>query len=173
MTPQRPYRRERRRASLACALLVVAYFAVPVRSDPNGLRLMLRAAGTAALVLTVAWLVTAQVRRQLAAPEIPGTVPVRALVHLAVALVAGLLTFALADYVIAQTAPGQFVGLATRVDALYFALATLTTVGYGDVYAHGQFARVVVSLQMVFSIGVITTGVSLVVRQLTRRPGGR
>ncbi|MEO3779653.1 ion channel [Micromonospora sp. B11E3] len=45
--------------------------------------------------------------------------------------------------------------------------------GYGDVYAHGQVARVVVSLQMVFSIGVLATGVSIVVKQLARRPGGR
>ncbi|GGM06227.1 potassium channel family protein [Micromonospora yangpuensis] len=95
------------------------------------------------------------------------------LIHLAVALVAGLLAFALADYVIALSAPGQFVNLRTRIDALYFALATLTTIGYGDVHANGQFARVAVCLQMVFSIGVIATGISLVVKQLIRPPRRR
>jgi len=90
-----------------------------------------------------------------------------------VALVAGLLVFALGDYVVANTRPGEFVGLRTRVDALYFALTTLTTVGYGDVHAQGQIARVAVCAQMVFSIGVVATGASIVVKQMTQRSGRR
>ena len=70
----------------------------------------------------------------------------------------------------ADRRPGQFVGLDTRVDALYFALTTqTTTVGYGDVHAQGQTARILVGVQMVFSIGVIATGVSIVVKQLAQR----
>jgi voltage-gated potassium channel len=164
------FRRRRRRAAAAVALLLLAYFVVPVEPDPNGLRLALRSAGTLILVLVVAFLVTGQVRRQLAATEPTGDAEVRALLRLAVALVAGLLVFALADYVVANSRPGEFSGLRTRVDALYFALATLTTVGYGDVSAEGQVARVVVSAQMVFSIGVLATGASIVVRQMTQRP---
>lgn len=169
---QRSYRREQRRAVVACLLLVLAYFVVPVEPDPNGLRLVLRSLGTLALVLTVAWLVTSQVRRQLAAAAAPtGAEQISPLIRLVVALVAGLLAFALGDYVIARSRPGQFAGLETRIDALYFSLTTLTTVGYGDVHAAGQVARVVVCVQMVFSIGVIATGVSLVVKQLSQRRG--
>ena len=161
------YRWERRRALAACVLLFLAFFLVPVEPDPNGLRLAVRSAGTLLLVVIVALLVTGQVRRQLAAP--PGGAGIRSLIRLVVALVAGLLVFALADYVVANRRPGQFVGLDTRVDALYFALTTLTTVGYGDVHAQGQIARILVCVQMVFSIGVIATGVSIVVKQLTQR----
>ncbi|WP_319460854.1 potassium channel family protein [Micromonospora sp. RTP1Z1] len=161
------YRRDRRQALAACALLVLAFFLVPLESDPNGLRLILRAAGTLLLVLTVALLVTGQVRRQLTAPT--GGAEIRSLIRLVVALVTGLLVFALADYVVANGRPGQFAGLDTRVDALYFALTTLTTVGYGDVHAQGQIARVVVCVQMAFSIGVLATGASIVVRQLTQQ----
>ena len=66
-------------------------------------------------------------------------------------------------------------GVETRVDARYFALATLTTVGYGDVSAQGQVARAVVCGQLVFSIGVVATGASVLVKQLTGRlrPGRR
>ncbi|MFG2055257.1 potassium channel family protein [Micromonospora sp. NPDC048930] len=164
------FRRERRRAAVAVALLLVAYFAVPVAPDPNGLRLALRSAGTLLVVIVVAFLVTGQVRRQLAVEQPTGAAENRALVRLAVALIAGLLVFALADYVVANSRPDEFAGLETRIDALYFALATLTTVGYGDVHAQGQIARVVLCAQMVFSIGVVATGASIVVKQMTQRP---
>ncbi|NES14923.1 MULTISPECIES: potassium channel family protein [Micromonospora] len=164
------FRRERWLAMFAVALLLVAYFAVPVEPDPNGLRLALRSAGTLLLVVVVAFLVTGQVRRQLAVQQPTGEAEIRALIRLAVALIAGLLVFALADFVVANTRPGEFVGLRTRVDALYFALTTLTTVGYGDVHAQGQIARVLVCAQMIFSIGVIATGASIVIKQMTQRP---
>ena len=167
------WRRERRRAAIGCLLLLLAYFLVPVEPDPNGPRLVLRSVGTLLLVLTVAALVTGQVRRQLTAPTPTGDAEARSLVRLTVALVAGVVTFALADYVVANTRPDQFADLDTRVDALYFTLATLTTIGYGDVHAQGQIARVVVCAQMLFSIGVIATGASILVRQLTGRPGRR
>ncbi|MEU1763017.1 potassium channel family protein [Micromonospora sp. NPDC005686] len=166
-------RRVPRRAAAACLLMLVGYFLVPVEADPNGLRLVLRSAGTLALVAVVAFLVTGQVRRQLVRDQPTGRDEDRALTRLAVALIAGLLVFALGDYVVANTRPGEFTGLRTRVDALYFALATLTTVGYGDVHAQGQIARVAVCAQMAFSIGVVATGASVVVKQMTRRSGRR
>ncbi|MGN9809901.1 potassium channel family protein [Micromonospora sp. BQ11] len=170
MTRDRPSRRERRHALLTCLLLLAVYFVVPVEADPNGVRLALRSAGTLLLVVVVAWLVTSQVRRQLRVDTPSGEPEVRALTRLAVTLVAGLLVFALADYVLARSTPDQFVNLSTRIDALYFALATLTTIGYGDVHAQGQVARLAVCAQMLFSIGVIATGASIVVRQLMRVP---
>ncbi|MFI9643148.1 potassium channel family protein [Micromonospora sp. NPDC051925] len=165
------YARARRHTLAACALLLTSYFLVPLEPDPNGLRLALRAAGTLLLISVVTFLVTRQVSRQLGTGAPVGEAEVRSLSRLVVALVAGLLAFALADYVVAGSGPGQFVGLRTRLDALYFALATLTTIGYGDVHAQGQLAKVIVCVQMLFSIGVIATGASIVVRQLTGRPG--
>ncbi|SBT37185.1 potassium channel family protein [Micromonospora auratinigra] len=164
------FRRERRRAAAGVALLLLAYFVVPVEPDPNGVRLALRSLGTLLLVVVVAFLVTGQVRRQLRVEQPTGDAEVRALIRLAVALIAGLLVFALADFVVARTRPAEFANLATRIDALYFALTTLTTVGYGDVHAQGQIARVLVCVQMIFSIGVVATGASIVVKQMTQRP---
>jgi len=43
-------------------------------------------------------------------------------------------------------------------------MATLTTVGYGDVHAAGQVARVVVTCQLVFNVVVIATGASVLAR---------
>jgi voltage-gated potassium channel len=47
---------------------------------------------------------------------------------------------------------GEFTGLHTRVDALYFTMSTIATVGFGDVHATGQVARVLVTVQMFLDI---------------------
>lgn len=159
--------RQRRHAGLICLLVVAAYFVVPVEPDVSVTRTVLRGVTTALLVLAVGALATRQVRRQLGIAPDTGS----SLLGLAVALVAGLMAFALADYVIVVSDPTQFSGLHTRIDALYFALATLTTIGYGDVHAQGQLARAVVIVQMVFSVGIIATGVSLLLRGATGQRG--
>jgi hypothetical protein len=154
---------------LACLLMLAVFFVVPVEPDTSGLRFALRSAGTAGAVLIVGWIAAGQVRRQAAAGDAPTADP-NALVRLASALFAGILVAALGDYVIQVSDPTQFGGLRTRVDALYFTLATLTTVGYGDVHAQGQVARVAVCLQMLFSVGIIATGFSQLIGRLVSRP---
>ncbi|MFD4977301.1 potassium channel family protein [Streptomyces sp. NPDC058424] len=46
----------------------------------------------------------------------------------------------------------------TRTDALYFALTTFTTVGYGDITARSQTGRVLAMLQM--TGGLLLVGVA-------------
>ncbi|MFB9239921.1 potassium channel family protein [Plantactinospora siamensis] len=167
MSPEPGYRRERWYALLTCLLVVLAYFVVPLRPDVSTPRLVLRGLATTAAVVVIAMLVFRQVRRQVSGAP---TNALQDLLRLTVALVGGLVIFALADYVIVLSAPGQFVGLRTRVDALYFAVSTITTIGYGDVYARGQFARVFVMIQMLFSVGVVATGASILVKQFASRP---
>jgi voltage-gated potassium channel len=58
----------------------------------------------------------------------------------------------------------QFDGLETKVDGLYFALVTLTTVGFGDIVPVGQTARAVVTVQVAFDLVVVTTAVSILSR---------
>lgn len=137
-------------------LLVVVYFAVPVRVDSSlGLRLAVSAIG----VLLSALLIARQVRKLSDAR----------LWALALALVAGVLAFAMADYLIAISDPEEFAGLQTRLDALYFAIVTLGTVGFGDVHPQSQLARSVVTGQIVFNIVVIASGGSLLVSQARER----
>ena len=71
-------------------------------------------------------------------------------------VVVGLMFFALIDLVIARTGSSEFVGLETKTDALYFALTTLATIGFGDVHAEGQVARLLLIAQIVFNIVVLT-----------------
>lgn len=148
----------------ASALLLICYYVLPVEGGDSAGRLALRTASAVVCVLGAAILIVRQVRRQL-----DPTRETSALAGLAVALVAALLAFAMADYLIAWSDPSEFDGLETRTDALYFALSTLLTVGYGDVHAEGQLARGVVIGQMAFNIVVLATGFSFLANQLGAR----
>lgn len=57
---------------------------------------------------------------------------------------------------------GQFDGLASKTDALYFTVSTLGTVGFGDVHATGQAARIAVTTQMVFDLVYVAALVSVI-----------
>ncbi|MFI6503226.1 ion channel [Nonomuraea typhae] len=65
-------------------------------------------------------------------------------------------TFFALGYLMVETVdPGQFEGLATKTDALYFTVATIATVGFGDVHATGQVARGLVTVQMAFDLVIL------------------
>ncbi|WP_304454620.1 ion channel [Nocardiopsis sp. YSL2] len=116
----------------------------------------------------ICWSVVHTARRQ--ARVNPGELSPHVPVLLAVS---GLTLFALADYALATAYPGEFEGLETRTDALYFALTTLATVGFGDIHAQGQYARALLLAQMSFNLVVIAGAVSLLTARLrARRHGG-
>ncbi|GIF50571.1 ion channel [Asanoa ferruginea] len=150
------------RVVAAVVLLVALYYVVPVNASTRDWRLALRILAAVVFVGGAVWVVVWQIRRRLKSDELP-------LEGLAIALVAGAIAFALADYVLAISVEHQFDGMNTRTDALYFALSTLFTVGFGDIHATGQGARVLVIFQMVFNIAVLATGASLLVNQATAR----
>jgi voltage-gated potassium channel len=151
------------RPALTCALIVGLYYLVPVEPGVAGAQLTLRVAATAVAGLLITWLIVRQVSHHIADPERAS------LASLLTAIVGGVAFLALADYVTAVSGPGQFVGLRTKTDAFYFALATLTTVGYGDIHPAGQIARAVVAVQLVFNVVVIATGASMLTRVLGAR----
>jgi voltage-gated potassium channel len=155
------------RLALTAVLIVGLYYAVPVGPGAPGGSLALRVGVTVVTGVFVTALIFRQVSHQLTDPE------EASLFGLLTALIVGVMFFALADYVTAMSGTDQFVDLHTKTDALYFALATLTTVGYGDVHAEGQPARVVVIIQLVFNVAVIATGASVLTRQLGARMRGR
>lgn len=151
------------RTLLICALLVAAYYLAPVEPDAAGLRLVVRAVAAGCGVAVVAVLIV-RLAVRLASDEPSGRA---GLVGLAVALFSGLIVFAFVDYLVAVSRPGEFAGLATKTDGLYFAVTTLATVGYGDVYAAGQLARILVTVQQLFNFALIATGATVLGRRLT------
>ena len=140
-----------RRPVLAFTGLAAAYFAFPVDWDSSTVSvaagLTVTAAGLALLVRVLV-LELAHLRAGVAGLPVP---------VLATILVVLVMSFSLSFYLLEVLSPGQFTGLVTRVDALYFTLSTMTTVGYGDVHAEGQLARTLVCGLIVFNIAVVAT----------------
>jgi voltage-gated potassium channel len=72
--------------------------------------------------------------------------------------------FAAAYYAMARSRPDSFnVRDFTRTDSLYFTVTVFSTVGFGDITATGQIARIVVTLQMVLDLIVLGLGVRVFV----------
>jgi voltage-gated potassium channel len=61
----------------------------------------------------------------------------------------------------------QFPDIHTRLDALYFTVVTLGTVGYGDITPTGQGARALVTFQIVVNLSLIATLIRLLGRVAT------
>ncbi|CAL9507535.1 hypothetical protein SUDANB176_03582 [Streptomyces sp. enrichment culture] len=76
-----------------------------------------------------------------------------------------ILVFATAYQALAQH-PGELVGLTTRLDALYFTMVTLATIGYGDITPHGQAARLVTLLQILYTFVFLTAAATALTSHL-------
>lgn len=83
-----------------------------------------------------------------------------------------LLVFAAAYLALARHS-GEFAGLHTRVDALYFTVITMATIGYGDITPTGQEARSVVLAQIVYTFVFLAAGASALSQQLRGRAAVR
>jgi voltage-gated potassium channel len=133
-------------AAIEVALLLVAYTVLPFRGDLWWVGALLGGA----LLIGIVPLTVRRVRAVL--------VSARPLVEAGEALVV-LLTMLLvgfaALYYAMDRLHGQFSGLDTRLDSLYFTVTTLSTVGFGDIVAVGQKARFAVTVQMLFDLAYV------------------
>lgn len=138
------------RSALVTAGLVVAYYLLPFDGGRAGTSAALFSLGLVGVVLVFAWEV-AVVRRS-PYPRL------KAVEALASTLPLYLLLFATAYYLLGRAVPDSFSESLTRTDSLYFTLTTFTTVGYGDITARSQAARVLTMLQM--TGGLLFVGVA-------------
>jgi hypothetical protein len=144
-------------------LLVYAVFPVPGKHTSMGLTLVVALAGFGG----IAW-ATLSMIRQARRPEYGQAVRLEALV----ALVYAFLVFCSLVYVGLASKGGEFVGLNDRIDALYFTMSTVGTVGFGDVHAEGKAARVVVTGQIFFDLVFLAAIARIIVPSLTWRGRG-
>jgi hypothetical protein len=145
-------------------LTAVIYFIVPVKYDANA-DLARRTVGASVLSVALIWGMLYQIRLHVDDSS-------RRLDGLIVSIVLVVEVFALTFYIVEVRNPGEFAGLDTRIDSLYFTVATLATVGFGDVHAVGQAARALVLVQMVFNVLFVATAAAIMstrVRDVVRQ----
>jgi len=155
------------RSSTTIVLLVVVYFALPLRAREDDGTLVLFLVGLVALVGMVIW--------QLRAITTAVHPALRAVEAFASAIPLFLLIFASAYVVLDGTRPDTFSEPMSRVDALYFTVTVFATVGFGDISPVSQSARILVTVQMVADLlvlGLLVNAMLEAVRRGRSRRGG-
>jgi hypothetical protein len=151
-------RRSLLRSAVVVVVMVIAYAVIPLREDGW----WIGAALGLAAIIGIAPLTVRRIHAVRRSEE-PVLVAVEALVLLVTLLVLG---FSAVYYAI-DANQTQFEGLGSRLDAVYFTVVTLGTVGYGDVHPIGDAARTIVILQILANLAFL----GVVVRILARVAG--
>jgi hypothetical protein len=143
------------RTTVTVAVVVAIYFLVPMDrpiDTPTVLELVL---GLIVLIAVIVWQI-----RQIVRSEHPG---IRAIESLAFSLPLFILLFATTYYLMNHANAATFSQPLTRIDAMYFSATVFTTVGFGDITARSQGARVLVTVQMLLDLVVVGLVLRLVV----------
>lgn len=148
------------RICVITGLLGLTYAFAPL-NDPlhDGLPLLLGA--LVVLTALVVWHVRATSRSLY-----PG---IRAVEALATSIPFLLLTFAAVYYLMQQSSFKSFDVTLTRLDTLYFSVTVFATVGFGDITAHSQLARGVVTIQMIVDFIFVGAVVRVLVTAVQHR----
>ena len=148
------------RAAGSTAALVVIYYLLPLDRSSTAVAVTLLIIGLVALM----GLVTYQVRS-----IIRSSFPLlRGVEALATSIPFFLLLFAATYVVLATISAGNFSQPLSRTDAIYFTVTVFATVGFGDITAKTEAARLVVSGQMIVDLVIIGLGARIIVGAVKR-----
>jgi hypothetical protein len=131
-------------------VLVALYYTLPLDERSDAWTVTQLVLGLVVLAGIVAWQVRAIIRS-----EFPR---VRVVQALFVAVPFYVLIFAAAYFLIAGSGDTNFAAPLSRTDALYFTVTVLSTVGFGDITPKSEFARLVVTVQMIANLILIGLG---------------
>jgi len=148
------------RSVVIAAVLVALYYVLPLDrpwDSDTAVRLLI---GLLVFAGVMVWGV-----KTITDSRYPG---VRAAEALALVLPFFLLLFASTYFVMERNSAASFTQPLTRTDALYFTVTVFTTVGFGDITAKSETARVVVIVQMLADLAVLGAGVRVLLGAVQR-----
>ncbi|MFD8643819.1 potassium channel family protein [Streptomyces zaomyceticus] len=148
------------RAVGSVTVLVAVYYLLPLDHSSTAVTLTMLLVGLAGFVALVA----VQVRSILRARH-PG---LRAVEGLATGIPYFLLLFAASYVALAALSPESFGEPLSRGDALYFTVTVFATVGFGDITAKSEAARLVVTVQMLADLVILGLALKLIVGAVRR-----
>jgi voltage-gated potassium channel len=158
------------RAALRIAGSIIAfvalYYVLPLDHSSTWIAVTILVIGLAVFIALVAF----QVRSIIRSP-FPG---LRAIEALATSVPLFLLLFASSYVVMATMSARNFGGRLTHTDGLYFTVTVFSTVGFGDITAKTQAARLVVTGQMIADLVILGLAVKIIFGAVSRvrQPGG-
>jgi len=139
---------------------VVVYYLLPLDTSLRWVAFTILVFGIIVLIV----LVVHGVRSILRSPF-----PVlRAVETLALTIPMFLVLFAGAYVVMDRISPSSFTQTLTHTDALYFAVTVFSTVGFGDITARTEAARILVTIQMIMDLIIIGLAVQAIVEAARR-----
>jgi voltage-gated potassium channel len=141
--------------------LVAVYYLLPLNNSSTWAAVTILVAG---LVLFIG-LVALQVR-WIIRSSFPG---LRAIEALATSVPLFLLLFASSYVVMAAMSASNFGGRLTHTDGLYFTVTVFSTVGFGDITAKTQAARLVVTGQMIADLVILGLAIKIILGAVSRR----
>ena len=148
------------RALASTVGLVALYYLIPLDPASIGVTIGQLAVGLTALVGLIVYQV-----RSIAKATYPA---LRAVGALATSVPLFLLLFAGTYYVMGVFSEANFSEPLTRTDALYFTVTVFATVGFGDITATTEPARILVMGQMVAGVVIIGLGARVIVDAVRR-----
>jgi voltage-gated potassium channel len=143
------------RASLSTIALVTIYYLLPLERYSAAFGVITLLVGLLGLVALIAFQIHAIVKA-----EYP---VLRAVGALATSAPLFLLQFAASYFVLGKISAANFSEPLTRTDALYFTVTVFATVGFGDITATTQGARILVTAQMLLGILIVGLGARIFV----------
>lgn len=154
------------RPVLIIAAMLVLYAIVPLR---RGVAVWTVASTATIGLLIFAAVFVHQVRR-IKRSRTPALTAVEALV-----LVYGtfLIQFAVLYVALSTSDPASFSEPINRVGGIYLSITVLSTVGFGDIAADSDLARIIVSVQMIADLALIGTAVRVLTTSAAKAGGQR
>ena len=144
----------------SAAALVALYYLLPLDRYSTGVAVTMLVMGLVVFIGLVAFQVRSITRSPF--PRL------RAVEALAVSVPLFLLLFASTYVVMAAMSASNFGGRLTHTDGLYFTVTVLSTVGFGDITAKTQAARLVVTGQMIADLVIFALAVKIIVGAVGR-----
>ena len=148
------------RVAVSVGALVTLYYVLPLDHASTPVAVTILLIGLAGFIVLVAYQVWLIIRS-----PFPG---LRAVESLATSVPFFLLLFAATYLVLAELSASNFGGHLTHTDGLYFTVTIFSTVGFGDVTARSDTARLVVTGQMIADLIILGLAFKVIVGAFRR-----
>jgi len=153
------------RVTGSVAVLVTVYYLLPLDHSSTPAAVTILVTGLAAFVAQVAVQVRLIIRSRF-----PG---LRAAEALGISVPLFLLLFAGTYVVLAAISASNFGGHLSHTDGLYFAVTVFSTVGFGDITAKTETARLVVTGQMIADLIILGLAIKVILGAVRHGRGDR